>query len=166
MTRRSTATVAASVLALSGLLAACGSQSAGVSGSGASGGASKQVPSFDDPVTATAAPQATMTPAPTVTSAAADDLSLAWQLEGISGDNRRLYLKYVAGDGDCVKFSGFAVVETDQSVSLTATASSDPSKQDCASVLRIGQGYVELADRLGDRKLVHPPVAAEWSTVN
>ena len=107
-----------------------------------------------------------MTPAPTVTSAAADDLSLAWQLEGISGDNRRLYLKYVAGDGGCVKFSGFAVVETDQSVSVTATGSSDPSKQDCASVLRIGQGYVELADRLGDRKLVHPPVAAEWSTVN
>ena len=160
--RRSPVRTAAGLLVLAPLLAACAAGSASTAGGPAGSG---QIPSFDDPLTATAAPSASMTPAPTTASTPPRGLSLAWKLEGVSGDDRRLYLKYVAGDGDCVSFAGFTLSETASSVSVTATGRTDQSKQDCASVLRLQEGYVQLSERLGHRTLVHPPVASEWSTV-
>ena len=90
-------------------------------------------------------------------------VSLPWKLDGRSADGSRLYVTYVAGDDDCVRFAGFTLSGSAQALQLQAVGAVDASKTACASRLEQGRGVLVLPEALGDRQLVHGPVSPDWA---
>jgi hypothetical protein len=72
----------------------------------------------------------------------------------MSADVRRRLLDYSIGD-PCSESAGIMVEETSDVVTVTATTRVVKRASDCASVMRIANGYVGLREPLGERTLVH-----------
>ena len=118
---------------------------------------------FPDPLTSSASPvgMASPTPAPTVSGSSADALlSLPWRLVGIDGN--RLTILYVAGDGSCVLPVGIQLAQTTDQVEVWAR-SRRAGGQQCPDRLVRGIAYVDFAEPLGHRVLLHAPVDREWA---
>jgi hypothetical protein len=131
-----------------------------------SAGAGANTASYVDALSATGPVAGKIGPVPRLTAAQDGDLSAAWRLIGRSPDSGQLWLRYVAGDGNCVLPAGFTVRETAQSVTLTATVRPAGTSTDCADPLVTGTGYLDLKAPLGDRKLIHAEVDPAWSTID
>jgi hypothetical protein len=116
-----------------------------------------------DPLASAAVPigMASPTPAPIVSGPSADALlSLPWRLVALDGN--RLTILYVAGDGSCVLPVGIQVAETTDQVEVWAR-SRRAGGQQCPDRLVRGVAYVDLAELLGRRVLLHAPVEREWA---
>ena len=132
----------------------------------ASAGAGAKTAGYVDALTATGPVAGKIGPVPLLAAAQDGDLSVAWRLIGRSPDSGQLWLRYVAGDGNCVLPAGFTVQETAQSVTLTATVRPSGTSTDCADPLVTGTGYLDLKAPLGDRKLIHAEVDRAWSNLD
>lgn len=148
---------AGSLLALLACLAGCSTNSGGPSQPRVLTSASP------DPLTPSAAPvgMASPTPAPIVSASSADALlSLPWRLVALDGN--RLTILYVAGDGSCALPVGIQLAQTTDQVEVWAR-SRRAGGQQCPDRLVRGVAYVDLAEPLGHRVLLHAPVDREWA---
>lgn len=113
-----------------------------------------------DPLDATTAPTGIFAPAPVVNELPANRVTLPWSLVGMSSDGRRLFISYGVGDG-CGDHEGCLFVrEAPEYVGIaSAPVASGPFDRSagnaCAAVLKTANGYVDLTDPLGARKLIH-----------
>lgn len=106
-------------------------------------------------MTATAPIQGSQLPkAPRATKMVNGSSSSPWTLLGISSNGRRLYLNYGTGD-DCSASAGVLVEEGPKTVTITATTRVVKNVANCGSNLNSTNGYVDLKDPLGSRKLIH-----------
>ncbi len=112
-----------------------------------------------DPLEATASPTASIPPAPVVTELAANRVTMPWTLLGMSADRRRLFISYGVGGG-CGDYEAHVYVhETPTYVGIasapTSTGAERPSGNACPANLKTADGYVDLAEPLGTRQLIH-----------
>jgi hypothetical protein len=120
------------------------------------------------PTTVAGQPQLADTPAVTLTSAQARGLtSMPWVLTGIDRTGRVLGIVYAAGDGlgSCVTHRGIMITETPSTVTISALSKTDPTQAACPASLRLGRTTVQLAQPIGHRDLLHPPVDSNWANV-
>ena len=80
--------------------------------------------------------------------------SEGWTLTGMDSDGRRLFITYAIGD-PCSESAGVLVEESARTVTLTATTRVVRGGGNCQSVLRTAEGYVDLKQPLGTRRLLH-----------
>jgi hypothetical protein len=91
---------------------------------------------------------------------------MPWRLLDIRRGGRILVVDYVSGDGvrpHGVNNIGFRVIESSDSVELTAVSRNDNPGPAEADSLAIGIAEVGLAKPLGTRKLLHAPTDSGWS---
>ncbi len=125
----------------------------------------KSVPAADDPLVSTAPVAGKIGPVPRLTQSKDGDLSVAWELNGISAGDQQLVLHYLAGDGHCVQQAGFRVVETAATVTLTALVRAPSTTAACEGPRLLGTGYLDLESPLAGRRLIHAEVDPAWSTL-
>ncbi|PKQ32019.1 MAG: hypothetical protein CVT62_06450 [Actinobacteria bacterium HGW-Actinobacteria-2] len=113
-----------------------------------------------DPLTSTASPTGTFSPAPVVTELPANRVTLSWTLLGMSADGRRLFITYGVGDG-CADYEGHVYVQQTSDYVAIASAPTGSGAVfgspggTCPAMLKTADGYVDLAEPLGTRKLIH-----------
>ena len=110
-----------------------------------------------DPLSATTSATGTFTQATVKDAMAKGESSQSWELRGMSADQRRLFLRIGTGS-DCDKGTGLVVEENDQTVTINAMSKPRGNAQNCASNLKTIDGYVDLKNPLGRRKLLHGPL--------
>lgn len=116
-----------------------------------------------DPLVATSAPTQSVPAAPLVAAPPKNRVGFPWSLIGMSADGTRLYLSYGVGDG-CGDYTGEVYVqETEGFVAIAslpvATTPTEREGDACATVLKTQDGYVQLAEPLGERPLIHLPLS-------
>ncbi len=108
---------------------------------------------------ATTPPTDTFSAAPVVDELSVNRVTLPWTLLGMSADGRRLFISYGVGDG-CADYEGHVYVQ--QTAEYVAIASAPTgsgavagSSGTCAAMLKAADGYIDLSEPLGSRKLLH-----------
>lgn len=82
-----------------------------------------------------------------------------WRLLAIGNGGRRLYFAYGVGGG-CDSLDHIQVDQGPAVVRIAPTIAEDVRPgQPCSADLSIGRGYIDLAQPLGSRLLIHAPVA-------
>jgi hypothetical protein len=97
-------------------------------------------------------------------STAGGNLGMPWRLSALSPDGRSITINYVAGDGDCVTPTGIAVDEASSYVAILPISSHDTKQTACASTLAVERAVIQLANPLGQRRLLHPVPADAYSS--
>lgn len=117
-------------------------------------------PGTPDPLEVTASPTASIPPAPVVYELAPHRVTLPWTLLGMSADKRRIFISYGIGDG-CGDYEGHVYVQqTSEYVAIASAptgsgAVARPPGTVCAAMLKTADGYVDLTEPLGSRRLIH-----------
>lgn len=75
-----------------------------------------------------------------------------WQLTGVSPDETLLHVSTVFGD--CDRWEGWEIAESEEQVVIAARLWQDPDAGDCTSEANPRDQYVRLEEPLGDRQLV------------
>ncbi|MCE1174271.1 MAG: hypothetical protein LWW77_06650 [Propionibacteriales bacterium] len=127
----------------------------------AAGCQSPSPPGTPDPLEVTASPTVSIPPAPVVYELASNRATLPWTLLGMSADRRRIFISYGVGDGCAVGEGHVYVRETPTYVGIasapTGTGANRSPGNACAAMLKTADGYIDLAEPLGTRQLIHLP---------
>jgi hypothetical protein len=112
-----------------------------------------------DPLEATTPPTGTFSAAPVVDELSVNRVIFPWTLLGMSADGRRLFITYGVGDG-CGDYEAHVYVQQTAAYVAIASAPTGPgavagSSGTCAAMLKTADGYVDLAEPLGTRQLIH-----------
>lgn len=89
-------------------------------------------------------------------------ISVPWLYISTSHNDRTLTVQYIAAEGDCLTHRGFIVSETASFIELTVVDQRDLSKTSCANDLLELRATITLHAPLGNRALLHAPVAPTY----
>ncbi|WP_157887890.1 hypothetical protein [Frondihabitans sp. PAMC 28766] len=88
--------------------------------------------------------------------------SMPWKFVQLSPDKGTLTVQFVAGDSSCVFPAGYHIVDTSKGLELFML-STTKHESSCGSSLVTAVGEIKLNPSLGDKSLLHAPVAEGWS---
>ena len=88
---------------------------------------------------------------------------MQWVFVGVTTDDLGVQIIFVTGDGSCITPTGILVTETETSVTLASTGTTDKSAKACPARLKSAAGTVRLRTALGSRSLIHAAVSPDWA---